>query len=815
MNKVNSSLLIKKFLITILFLVTLNVFSETIQSKTKDDEKWSSLPGRSIDISVSADGVVYAVANDGRIWRWSNKVGEDWRSIPGKDFIRVDVGSDNKPWAINQEAQLLYFNGIWWEDRGAGFVDVGTGANKEIYAIDKVGNLHRWNPKEKKLELTVSTNAIRIDIDPKGDPWIINADGSVSVYKNQTWQFIEANLVDISISPEGQVFGVNDRGYLTQWQPKLKNWKRVSKFANVSSVSIGLNAKPWLVLKDGKVFALNAYQKQIEEVVSQETEATNQQAGLSDDERRAQSVEAATSAKPLPRNFINIVGKASEIGIGSDGSVFIIEHNSLNIFRYSEEQDKFFKFPGELKRISVTPDGNPWGINPFGDVVRYKDNHWEKVKGIEKASDIDISHQGDIFATSLESKVYRFSKSKDIFERYRSVTGRQIAVTPDGLPWTVSKDGRITRCSAKECKRVSSFAKDIAIGPAGNVFIASMENTLQQFNFQDDRFNRVKGIEAIRLDIGPNDQPWVVNSNGSILAATLFKRNESQDEQTIIANQSDSTTPNTPTITFTKNIKFEKINIPTPIVSTAFDVGGDNNLIYRYFDGKGFPHLYKRIDPDRDAFKELDLDNWSPVGIEPFEVDPLGRLVTIHPIDKKIRRQKNADSKAVEIIGTIGNLPIDTTTFFSNKCRASDLPNYNLDIGNDGTMFLVLNTHILAKFNEKRKKFEVFDKQPIFSQVAVDPNGSPWVIDTDNRLRVYDGKQFNYVRDETKIRALAIGGDNSVYACSDFPDHKLLRFNRSNDRFDETTSSCICVNAGPDGKIFIYDFTEGLRESKN
>ncbi|MEO6000547.1 MAG: hypothetical protein ABIN89_27125 [Chitinophagaceae bacterium] len=89
-------------------------------------------------------------------------------------------------------------------------------------------------------------------------------------------------------------------------------------------------------------------------------------------------------------------GNATDIGIGSDGSVWITGINSVgggfNIATWYG--DHWIDFPGGALRISVGPDGVPWVINDANSIYRFdfNGNVWNILPG--QATDIGVGPKG-------------------------------------------------------------------------------------------------------------------------------------------------------------------------------------------------------------------------------------------------------------------------------------------------------------------------------------------------------------------------------------------------------------------------------------
>lgn len=100
----------------------------------------------------------------------------------------------------------------------------------------------------------------------------------------------------------------------------------------------------------------------------------------------------------------------------------------------------------------------------------------------------------------------------------------QLAVGPDGQPWAVVPDGRLTRRTAQGWKLAGDMrVRQVAVGANGVVWAItnkiaapkSMDYSIATFNPATNAWSNPGG-EAIRIAVGPDGKPWVVTSAGKL-----------------------------------------------------------------------------------------------------------------------------------------------------------------------------------------------------------------------------------------------------------------------------------------------------------
>lgn len=129
-------------------------------------------------------------------------------------------------------------------------------------------------------------------------------------------------------------------------------------------------------------------------------------------------------------------GGAHDIGIGADGSVFIIGTNS-HIYRLNGSRWEHIR--GSGVRIAVDPQGHWWIVNNSNQI-------WSEVHGemSGRARDIGIGADGSVYIIGTNRRedgdVYRLCGSDWIRTGGEGVS---IAVDGNGKPWVVRKNGEI------------------------------------------------------------------------------------------------------------------------------------------------------------------------------------------------------------------------------------------------------------------------------------------------------------------------------------------------------------------------------------
>jgi len=183
----------------------------------------------------------------------------------------------------------------------------------------------------------------------------------------------------------------------------------------------------------------------------------------------------------LDSKWTNIEGTAKDIGIGSNGIIWIVAGSPTDLLIdgpvYERRKETWVQVQGQGVNISVDGKGIPWIINAAGSIFRWE-NRGGKIKKVAMqftklpglATDIGIGgNPSQIWITGQGGEVYHLTDSL-IWNRV-SGNGYRIAVGIDGEPWIINLQREIYRRINGKFEKMPDRANDIAIGADGSVWI--------------------------------------------------------------------------------------------------------------------------------------------------------------------------------------------------------------------------------------------------------------------------------------------------------------------------------------------------------
>lgn len=210
-------------------------------------------------------------------------------------------------------------------------------------------------------------------------------------------------------------------------------------------------------------------------------------------------------------------GDANDIGIGADGSVWVIglDERSGGFGIYFWQDEGWNRVHGGAVRIDVGPDGIPWIVNNSHNIYRLVGDEWQRMPG--NARDIGIGADGSVWVVS-GGGTYRWNWDIYYWDRL-GVSGVRVDVGPDGLPWVIDQSDDIHQLVAEGYWiEQSGDARDIGIGADGSVWIVGTRHDgggHDIFRWSGIDWIQVQG-SGRQISGGADGFPWVLSSEDDI-----------------------------------------------------------------------------------------------------------------------------------------------------------------------------------------------------------------------------------------------------------------------------------------------------------
>ncbi len=217
-----------------------------------------------------------------------------------------------------------------------------------------------------------------------------------------------------------------------------------------------------------------------------------------------------------------ITGAATDIGVGPDGSVWIVGTKKISggyeIYRWTG--DAWEKKPGGAVRVGVGSAGHVWVINNRHQIYRWAGNDWQLIPG--GATDIGVGSDGSVWVVST-------NKTLDGFEIYqwmgtawtkRSGGAVGIGVGSADNVWAVNNKDEIYHWVGQNWYRMPGSAKDIGVGSDGSIWIVGTKMSDNGSSYNTLWWGKNGWEEqskfGTRISVGNTDRIWTIDSDGGI-----------------------------------------------------------------------------------------------------------------------------------------------------------------------------------------------------------------------------------------------------------------------------------------------------------
>ncbi len=229
--------------------------------------------------------------------------------------------------------------------------------------------------------------------------------------------------------------------------------------------------------------------------------------------------------------FEKINGRATDLGCGADGSVWLVgSPDKYGIYKFNPSTAGWDQILGKGRRIDVDPNGSPWVADHDMAIWRFDPNEGVsgKLKEVPgRASDIGIGADGAVWIIGSEDKGYGIYRWNPSINGWDQVLGeaRRITVDPNGNPWTAAEDGTIsqwvpTKGISGGFEVIPGRAHDLGCGADGSVWIVGFREAengkgYNVYKRMGDEWEQVVGA-AVLIDVDANGNPWIADSDMTI-----------------------------------------------------------------------------------------------------------------------------------------------------------------------------------------------------------------------------------------------------------------------------------------------------------
>ncbi len=611
------------------------------------------------------------------------------------------------------------------------------------------------------------------------------------------WTRLPGTAVDISINSQGQAYIVAPNGTPWRWDALEQRWRKMSgDFVRISAAE---GNRPWAINAQGVVFRYN---------------------GLWWESKDTEVVDVAADAL---------------------GNVYIAKVNG-EIKKWNPLRSEWRTLEGQAYRIALDMAGNPWAVTRDGNIRTFNGKDWTTEPG--RAIDIAVGANDTVVIADAEGRIRVWNslqRSWQVLTGVDSVTA--VAAAPDGGPWAVLADGSIMATTLLVAPEQIKTEQGRAPEARAPTVVAPVDTAPAAV---------ASGISAEALSttttVAPSPQVATVAAPVQIarpLAAAPVSPETGAPQngaKTVAPGTENTATLDPVAVTTDENITF----VNTQKSASTLAIGRDGSVFG--LDAAGnilrWSNTRKRFESFPGTLIRIAVDAQG----NPWGISTLGRVFRhTGNLWKQIPNATGSDiaigaDGSVVIADANGNLSKlnDTMTRFdripgqgllvavapdgtpwtirsdnlvqrcaSTPCEIFSQKAKSISIGPDGSVYVVADSNFLMRLGTDGKNFDVIQTPGHTPQnVAVGPNGYPWVVTTSTLALASTFFERNEQDDRT-IAASTAGdttGSGSTAAVVDVPSNNAFTFTK-NFAFETFVTNLNTIEefvVGQDDGVYVY-----------
>ena len=414
-----------------------------------------------------------------------------------------------------------------WRIMAGSARDIAVGGNGVMWSVGNTPagggfTIQKWNGSAWEL---TDGGAVRIAVDPQGEPWVVNNEGAVWKRKAGRWTEVPgAKATDIAVAPNGVVWIVSrtaaGAGFSVQYLAEnishgYSSWQWNTVPGGGVRITVAANGQPWVVDREGNIherFANGSWYKHAGTARDIAAGVYGPVWVIGTDNRGG-----SFGVHTLNRNKWEAVdGAGTEIAVDPSGMPVIVNH-LFEIYKRHHTRPVYsgaititpvvhdFPYTGKIEAVASDPtDRNHLMVGSVGGIFETfnglsNDRRWEHNRDFDHASVLDVLFTG----------IPGYTKAW-------AVTGEEFSNSRTPQIWEKNRDGRWGRAEFAEGLRLpanQTSAYRVINGPDRASFFACGDFGVAYFN--------IAGIwRLFSNNVGQPVYSIAMLKNGTIAAGT-------------------------------------------------------------------------------------------------------------------------------------------------------------------------------------------------------------------------------------------------------------------------------------------------------
>lgn len=652
-------------------------------------------------------------------------------------------------------------------------------------------------------------------------------------YANAQWHSLRGKAIDLSISPNGHTYALDQQGLVWHLTPGSSGWSKLpGRFKHIRATH---NHQLWGI--DSKQ---NLYQQQ-------------------------------------GSQWKKVASKIQDIAASPDGLVMILKNHKLLQYPSQRPFSPTPPIKKDQKIISLHADehGLPWLLLSHRQAIRFDGVRWSYLPRLnKKIKQLATSINGKVVALGENNRLYQLGNKKRSWQRISKQKADRIALSPQGKPWLLDKQGRILGQTADKdnspppavftrllsWKPMGTLAKRLDVGSDGSVFALDRDGRVWQWQ-QASQWSALTG-KFSQITVADRNKVWAQDTSGKLhqlksgfwspMPGNAKHIAASHDGQLwgMVKNQLSLWNPKRQQWIAQRSLKFrikhlsigeknqpwvidnkgqvrtlvkQRWQIIKGITATSLDAGADGT-VYATTDKQQIFWLDKNEQRWKPATGKATAIAVGPDGA-PWAIGTGSQLMA----SKRFLKDRAEEQRAIQIAKAkeeqaktkvVINAPWPLPSLFrslSYKRLPGNTQLQHLAIGQNGSIFAINTNGGLMCFNNADQQF-LLASNGSYQQVAVDLAGKPWVLGQNGIINRYQTTGWSSIPEFT-AQDLSISPAGDIMAVA--TNNEVYELNQAFNKFElvplvqsDSTFKAKRIAAAREDKYWVISQANQLFECK-
>ena len=381
----------------------------------------------------------------------------------------------------------------------------------------------------------ISGQGLLVAVAPDGIPWTIRSDQLVQRCASSPCEIFAQKAKSIAIGPDGSVYVVSDKDLLMRLDTDTKTFDVVRTPGHTpQSVAVGPNGYPWVVTKDTLVLASKFFERdeQADRLVAAstvgDTTGTGDTAAVVD----VTSESAFTFSKNISFDtFATNLNTIEEFAVGQNDDVYVYgqpqNQGAKQFLKFNSTTEKFeevsLSFNQNLQNIDVASDGTIWTTQNGSVYQLSSTGSVRRTYSVTSGSigSLSIGADGTVYVV-ISQKLYQLKPGTNAFTKFSNDDVSKVAIGRAGDVWIADSNNNVQQFTGTKFENrprgQSVSAEDVGAGTDGSIYITSWSGSqyvLKKWNATNNSFDTVKNTNANKVDVVSDGRPWIANTSSS------------------------------------------------------------------------------------------------------------------------------------------------------------------------------------------------------------------------------------------------------------------------------------------------------------